>query len=133
MREANEPLARELGEMQESLSESDWAEWDAQIKRDAASGKLEHLLATTKEAKDENWCALFNGLPVEVQELALRNYERFKANPYHSSVHFARVAGCWSVHAGRGYRALATEIDAEFIWSWIGSRNDYDRMINRGS
>ena len=129
MEQANEPLARELRDLPESFSH-DWAEWDAQIKRDAVSGKLERLLATTREDKDENWCSLFAALSGEVKELALRNYEVLKTNPYHSSLHFGRVAGCWSVHAGRGYRALATEIDAEFVWSWIGTRTDYDRMID---
>ena len=131
MEEANESFAREGELMTESPSDRDWTDWDAQIKRDALSGKLERLLATTREAKDENWCALFNGLPDDVQELALKNYEHLKTNPYDSSLRFGRVAGCWSVHAGRGYRALATELDAEFVWSWIGCRTDYDRMIDR--
>ena len=33
----------ELAELREWLLEHDWAEWDRQIERDSASGKLEQL------------------------------------------------------------------------------------------
>jgi|GEM_PF-175240 len=123
--------AREVEEPPDSsFSASDWAEWDAQIKRDAASGKLGKVLAKSKEEKDEDWCSLFSALPSEIKEIALKNYEILKTNPYHSSLHFSRIGCCWSVHAGHGYRAMATELDKEFIWSWIGNRADYDRWLD---
>ena len=34
---------RELAELREWLLEHDWAEWDRQIERDSAAGKLEKL------------------------------------------------------------------------------------------
>ena len=33
----------ELAELRDWLSEHDWAEWDRQIERDSAAGKLEKL------------------------------------------------------------------------------------------
>ena len=38
----------ELTELREWLLEHDWAEWDRQIERDSASGKLEKLFAKAK-------------------------------------------------------------------------------------
>jgi hypothetical protein len=33
------------------------------------------------------------------------------------------------VRVGRGYRALATEVDGALLWFWIGSHKDYDVLI----
>jgi hypothetical protein len=38
----------ELTELREWLLEHDWAEWDRQIERDSASGKLEKFFAKAK-------------------------------------------------------------------------------------
>jgi hypothetical protein len=38
----------ELSELREWLAEHDWAEWDRQIERDSASGKLDKLFATAR-------------------------------------------------------------------------------------
>jgi hypothetical protein len=38
----------ELSELREWLAEHDWAEWDRQIERDSASGKLDRLFATAR-------------------------------------------------------------------------------------
>ena len=72
----------------------------------------------------------FHDLPQEVQDLARANYELLKSNPYHPSLHFKKVGDYWSVRVGRGYRALATETDEGFLWGWIGSHAEYDRIIS---
>lgn len=38
----------ELAELRDWLLEHDWAEWDRQIERDSAAGKLETLFATAR-------------------------------------------------------------------------------------
>lgn len=40
--------AGEFTELREWLLERDWAEWDAQIERDAAAGKLDKLFSKAK-------------------------------------------------------------------------------------
>ena len=40
--------ATELAELREWLLEHDWAEWDRQIERDSAAGKLEKLFAEAR-------------------------------------------------------------------------------------
>jgi hypothetical protein len=38
----------ELSELRDWLLEHDWAEWDRQIERDSASGKLDNLFAKAR-------------------------------------------------------------------------------------
>ena len=80
-------------------------------------------------ASPDFW-AMFYDLPQEVQDLARANYGLLKANPRHPSLHFKKVGGYWSVRVGRGYRALATETEDGFLWGWIGSHAEYDRIIS---
>ena len=40
--------ASELAELRDWLSEQDWDEWDRQIERDSAAGKLEKLFARSR-------------------------------------------------------------------------------------
>jgi len=73
---------------------------------------------------------LFYQLPQEVQDLARKNYELLKADSHHPSLHFKKVGDYWSVRVGRGYRALATEVDDGLLWGWIGSHAEYDQIIS---
>jgi hypothetical protein len=59
-----------------------------------------------------------------------KSFELLKQNPKHPSLHFKRIGTRWSPRVGIGYRALALEIDGGFLWYWIGSHADYERLIN---
>jgi len=72
---------------------------------------------------------LFEQLPGAAQRTARRNFERLKESPRHPSLRFKKVGKFWSARVGRSYRALAVEDEADFIWVWIGTHADYDRMI----
>ena len=54
-------------------------------------------------------------------------------NPKHPSLHFKKVGKFWSARIGMAYRALAYEDGEDFIWVWIGSHDDYMKMIKQGS
>lgn len=69
-------------------------------------------------------------LPDAVRKLAERNFEQLKSNPKHPSLHFKKVGRFWSVRVGIGYRALAVRSGEHFIWFWIGSHADYDRLLH---
>jgi hypothetical protein len=43
----------EFAELRDWLAERDWKEWDRQIERDAASGKLDRLFAEAREAHQQ--------------------------------------------------------------------------------
>jgi len=75
---------------------------------------------------------LYAGLPREVQELAVKNYHLWREDPSHASLHFRALEGrknLYTVRIGDHYRALGRREDGEFLWLWIGSHAEYDRMV----
>jgi len=74
---------------------------------------------------------LFARLPEASQKAARKNFEPLKDNSLHPSLHFKKVGRLWSVRAGINYRALALEDGADFIWVWIGSHDEYRRLIKQ--
>jgi len=72
----------------------------------------------------------FQQLPAIIQKHAKENYSLLKENPRHPSLHFKKVGKVWSVRIGLDYRAIAFEDGSDFIWVWIGSHDEYERMIN---
>ena len=70
-------------------------------------------------------------LSTETQQIARKQYKLLKDNPGHPSLHFKKVGKFWSVRVDRNHRALAVEDDDYgFIWVWIGTHEEYDRIIN---
>src|SRR5437763_23499 len=57
------------------------------------------------------------------------DFALLKRDPRHPSLHFKRVGRYWSARVGLRYRALAVEVDDVYVWFWIGSHADYDRLI----
>ena len=68
-------------------------------------------------------------LPVSIQALAHKNFALLKADPQHPSLHFKKVGHFWSAQIGLHYRALAVKADEDFVWVWIDTHDEYDRMI----
>lgn len=71
-------------------------------------------------------------LPVEVRELAHKNFERPKTDPSHPALHFKKVGKArqlWSVRVGIHYRALGVEKPERLVWFWIGPHAEYDKLI----
>ena len=72
---------------------------------------------------------LLQELPESVQQAARRNFELLKANPRHPSLHFRNVGRYWSARVGASYRAVAVQDGDDFVWFWIGSHAEYDRIV----
>lgn len=72
----------------------------------------------------------FNALPKEIQQLARKNFELLKSNSRHPSLQFKRIGDYWSARVGLHYRTLAVEDGPDFVWVWIGSHAEYDKLIN---
>jgi hypothetical protein len=49
----------------------------------------------------------------------------------HPSLHLKPVGDFWSVRVTDDYRALAYREDAVFNWFWIGSHDEYMRLLKR--
>ncbi|HEX7192069.1 MAG TPA: hypothetical protein VF381_10925 [Thermoanaerobaculia bacterium] len=79
-------------------------------------------------ASPDFW-ALFNALPSEIQDLARQNFEVLKDNPRHPSLRLKRAGDYWSVRVGRKFRALGKDVDGGILWSWIGSHEEYERLL----
>ena len=77
----------------------------------------------------ERFWRCFDKLPEVIQDLASRNFQVLKTNPRYPSLHFKKVDVFWSARIGLDYRALAVEDGSDFIWVWIGTHDEYERMI----
>ena len=76
----------------------------------------------------------FDQLPSPVQEQAIRAYEIWREDPFHSSLQFKRVSkslSIYSVRIGIGYRALAFRKSDQAECFWIGSHAEYDELLKR--
>jgi hypothetical protein len=71
----------------------------------------------------------YQQLPAAIQQLADKNYELMKADPDHPSLHFKKVGSYRSVRVGLAYRALGIVDEEAVIWFWIGSHDEYERLI----
>jgi hypothetical protein len=71
----------------------------------------------------------YGSLPTDVQELADKNFQLLQRNPRHPSLQFKKVGNLWSARVGLVHWALAVEDGEEFLWVWIGTHDDYERMI----
>jgi hypothetical protein len=79
-------------------------------------------------ASPEFW-VLYKALPRSIQALADRNFSLLKNDPHHPSLHLKKVGRYWSVRVGLHYRAVAMEVPSGLLWFWIGSHEDYNKLI----
>jgi len=68
-------------------------------------------------------------LPASIRQLADEAYDRLKRDPHYPSLHFKKVNRYWSARIGRNYRALAIEGPNSFVWFWIGTHAEYDKLV----
>jgi hypothetical protein len=79
----------------------------------------------------ERFWQLYGELPQEVQRLADKQYDRFRADPFHPSLHLKQVGEVWTVRIGRAHRAIAYREGDIFRWGWIGSHEAYTKLLRR--
>ncbi|MGH8225267.1 MAG: hypothetical protein ACRER1_03815 [Gammaproteobacteria bacterium] len=74
----------------------------------------------------------FENLPANVQRLAKRNFDLLKQNPAHPSLHFKELGGnrYRSVRIGLHYRALGVPVADGIQWFWIGTHEDYNKLVS---
>ena len=73
--------------------------------------------------------SLYDALTPEVRAVADKNYDLIRTNPRHPSLHFKRIGNLWSVRAGIHHRALGTQVPDGIMWVWIGTHDEYDKLI----
>jgi hypothetical protein len=72
---------------------------------------------------------LYSALPNEIRLLADKSFDLLKKDTGHPSLHFKKVGKFWSARVGAGHRALAAPDGDDFIWVWIGTHDEYMRLI----
>ena len=81
-------------------------------------------------ATNRFWRA-FARLPPEIQKLARENYDLLKIDPRHPSLHLKRVGPYWSARIGSSHRALGLDSPIGIAWFWVGSHEEYIRLIKQ--
>jgi len=71
----------------------------------------------------------YRSLPSQVRAFADKSFQLVQRNPRHPSLQFKKVGHVWSARVGLAYRALAVEDGEDFLWVWIGTHDDYDRLL----
>jgi hypothetical protein len=87
----------------------------------------------TSRATRRFW-KLYESLPEPVQRLAAKNYWLWRNNPAHPSLDFKQLHGSgerFSVRVGNHYRALGRRVADGVEWVWIGSHEEYNKLIRR--
>jgi hypothetical protein len=75
---------------------------------------------------------LYWQLSEHIRELADKNYQLLRTDPFHPSLHFKKVGKkkqLWSVRVGDHYRALGLEKPEGIVWFWIGIHSEYDQLL----
>ncbi|AWL96443.1 ParE family toxin-like protein [Bradyrhizobium ottawaense] len=82
-----------------------------------------------KHAASPRFWKAYAALHANVRKLADANFALLKSDPTHPSLQFKKVGRFWSARVGLRYRALAVETNDAYVWFWIGSHADYDRLV----
>lgn len=75
---------------------------------------------------------MYANLPDQVRLQARKAYNLFRGDPPHPGLSFKKVDvedNVYSARIGLGYRALGKLDGDEIVWFWIGSHNDYDKIV----
>ena len=81
---------------------------------------------------NSNFWKLYKKLPQTIQDTARKQYRLFVSDPYHASLHFKRVHSTRPIYSARitcNYRAVGVLEEGIIIWFWIGSHDDYDKLL----
>jgi hypothetical protein len=85
-----------------------------------------------KSRATQRFWNLFEALPTPTQALAVKNYQLWLKNPAHPSLDFHRLRGSQNrcaVRVGDHYRALGHMDAGAVIWVWIGTHEEYNRLV----
>ena len=59
---------------------------------------------------------------------ARKQYELLAADPTHPSVQLKPVGAFWSARVSDAYRALSLRQENTFVWFWVGTHDEYERL-----
>jgi hypothetical protein len=63
---------------------------------------------------------LYRALPIQVRELADKNYALLRESPHHPSIRLKKTGDFWSAPVGLHFRVLAKERPEGLVWFGFG-------------
>jgi hypothetical protein len=84
-----------------------------------------------KSSTTPDFWASYAKLPSEVKRQARAAFRLWRANPRHPSLRFKKAGAMWCVRVGGGHRALAVLQDGVFYWFWVGTHDEYERLLSQ--
>lgn len=76
----------------------------------------------------------YRALPPDIRRRARQAFKLWRTNPAHPSLFFKRVKEnqpLFSIRVGLAHRALGLLKADTVMWFWIGTHDDYDRLIKK--
>jgi hypothetical protein len=84
-----------------------------------------------KSLTNRRFWEAYRKLPEPVRRNARKTYRLWLHDPRLPSLHFKKVGKVWSIRIGNtNYRALADVQSDTAYWFWIGSHDEYERIIS---
>jgi len=71
----------------------------------------------------------YAALPPAARLAARKAYRLWQQNPQHPSLQFQKRGRFWRACFGSGQRALAVAVPEGYLWFWIGSHDEYERLL----
>ncbi|MEW6533016.1 MAG: hypothetical protein AB1473_19455 [Thermodesulfobacteriota bacterium] len=87
-----------------------------------------------KSVTTERFRKALAALPPDIQRQAREAYKLFKQNPHHPSLRFKTIhpsKPIYSIRINIDYRAVAIRDGDTVLWYWIGSHQDYEKLISQ--
>ena len=82
-----------------------------------------------KSSTTPDFWTSYGALPLEIKVRARLVYRLWRQNPRHPSLQFKKTGNVWSVRIGGGYRAMALLENDLLYWFWIGTHDEYERLL----
>ena len=84
-----------------------------------------------KSRRTPQFKSLYARLPDDVQHDADEAYRQFVADNNHPGLNFKHLFGpLYSARVGRSHRALAGREGDTWVWFWIGTHGEYDKLLD---
>ena len=77
---------------------------------------------------------VFSHLPAKIQAQVRKAYKQFKKDPFYPSLRFKQIHSIKSIYSVRinlDYRAVGLWDENEIIWFWIGTHDEYEKLISK--
>jgi len=71
----------------------------------------------------------YHQLPEGLRDRAEKQFALLHESPSHPSLQLKPVGEFWSARVTDSHRALAVREGNEFTWFWVGSHDEYERLL----